>query len=91
MEKQAKLSHHCHDIPISWHILVYRDVLILGVVDAATCLLAGFAIFSILGYLAYNQQKDVEEVIKEGNISFDNSLLGIYINYFHYRSHKKSL
>lgn len=45
---------------------ILKDVLILGVVDALTCLLAGFAIFSILGYLAYNQEKDVEEVIKEG-------------------------
>ena len=40
--------------------------MILAVVDAATCLLAGFAIFSILGYLALSQGKDVEEVVKEG-------------------------
>ncbi|KAL4223921.1 hypothetical protein ACF0H5_017383 [Mactra antiquata] len=45
---------------------IIKDVLIIGVVDAVTCLLAGFAIFSILGYLAHNQGKDVLDVIKEG-------------------------
>ena len=46
--------------------LLSRDVLTLAAVDAATCLLAGFAIFSILGYLALSQGKDVSEVVKEG-------------------------
>ncbi|KAL8571525.1 hypothetical protein ACOMHN_056820 [Nucella lapillus] len=45
---------------------VFRDVLVLALVDAGTCLLAGFAIFSTLGYLAYSQGKDVEDVVKEG-------------------------
>ncbi|XP_041348623.1 sodium- and chloride-dependent GABA transporter ine-like isoform X2 [Gigantopelta aegis] len=45
---------------------ILRDVLSLAAVDAFTCLLAGFAIFSILGNLAYTQGKDVEDVISEG-------------------------
>lgn len=45
---------------------VLRDVLILAVVDAGTCILAGFAIFSILGNLALSQGKDVSEVVQEG-------------------------
>ncbi|KAK7087247.1 hypothetical protein V1264_021322 [Littorina saxatilis] len=45
---------------------ILRDVLALAVVDAVTCLLAGFAIFSILGYLALGQGKDVADVVKEG-------------------------
>nr|KAG5696890.1 hypothetical protein BaRGS_035300 [Batillaria attramentaria] len=49
-----------------YHNRVLRDVLVLAVVDAATCLLAGFAIFSILGNLALGQGKDVEEVVQEG-------------------------
>ena len=71
-DAQADLSLRWAHMPLCWfcheaaHLTYYRDVLILGVVDALTCLLAGFAIFSILGYLAYNQEKDVEEVIKEG-------------------------
>lgn len=43
-----------------------RDVLVIAVVDAITCLLAGFAIFSILGNLAENQGKDVGDVIQQG-------------------------
>ncbi|XP_052802432.1 sodium- and chloride-dependent GABA transporter ine-like [Mya arenaria] len=45
---------------------ILKDVLVIGIVDALTCILAGLAIFSILGYLAYNQGMDVEDVIKEG-------------------------
>ncbi|XP_059171992.1 sodium- and chloride-dependent GABA transporter ine-like [Physella acuta] len=45
---------------------IVRDVLVLAVVDAFTCLLAGFAIFSILGNLAFIQGKGVEEVVQEG-------------------------
>ena len=49
------------------HVCVlFRDVLILSVVDALTCLLAGFAIFSTLGYLAHTQDMDVDDVVKEG-------------------------
>lgn len=36
------------------------------IVDAVTCLLAGFAIFSILGNLAENQGKSVDDVIQQG-------------------------
>ncbi|KAH3881580.1 hypothetical protein DPMN_005506 [Dreissena polymorpha] len=43
-----------------------RDVLAIGLLDVFTCVLAGFAIFSILGYLAHNQGKDVHDVVKEG-------------------------
>lgn len=49
-----------------YHNKILKDVLILAAVDAGTCLLAGFAIFSILGYLALTQGKDVEDVVKEG-------------------------
>lgn len=41
-------------------------MLVIAVVDAITCLLAGFAIFSILGNLAENQGKDVGDVIQQG-------------------------
>ncbi|GFR78994.1 transporter [Elysia marginata] len=44
---------------------IVRDVLILAVVDALTCLLAGFAIFSILGNLALTQGKAVADVVDE--------------------------
>ncbi|XP_052284256.1 sodium- and chloride-dependent GABA transporter ine-like [Dreissena polymorpha] len=45
---------------------ILKDVLAIGLLDVFTCVLAGFAIFSILGYLAHNQGKDVHDVVKEG-------------------------
>jgi hypothetical protein len=63
--------------------LCFRDVLIIGVVDAVTCLLAGFAIFSILGFLAYDQDKDVEEVIKEGKLGSVLCVGYIWITEYH--------
>jgi solute carrier family 6 GABA transporter-like protein 6/8/11/12/13 len=41
-------------------------VLSICVLNSATSILAGFAIFSILGYIALNQGKDVSEVVSEG-------------------------
>ena len=41
-------------------------MLTIAVVDAVTCIIAGLAIFATLGYLANNQGKAVEEVIKQG-------------------------
>lgn len=38
----------------------------IAIVDAFTCILAGFAIFSILGALALSQNKNVEDVVQEG-------------------------
>ncbi|XP_061197519.1 sodium- and chloride-dependent GABA transporter ine-like [Saccostrea echinata] len=49
-----------------FHNRIIKDVLVIAVVDAITCLLAGFAIFSILGYLAENQGKSVDDVIQQG-------------------------
>lgn len=45
---------------------IIKDVMTIAIVDACTCILAGFAIFSILGALALSQNKSVEEVVKEG-------------------------
>ena len=47
---------------------IFRDVLTIAIVDAVTCILAGFAIFATLGYLANNQGKTVKNVIKEGTV-----------------------
>lgn len=56
-------------------------MLVIAVVDAVTCLLAGFAIFSILGNLAENQGKSVDDVIQQG----------LYINIYHFVTHKEFL
>lgn len=45
-------------------------MLTIAVVDAVTCILAGLAIFATLGYLANNQGKAVEDVIKQGLFNY---------------------
>jgi solute carrier family 6 GABA transporter-like protein 6/8/11/12/13 len=45
---------------------ILRDVLSITVLNAATSILAGFAIFSILGYIALKQGKEVEDVVTDG-------------------------
>ena len=68
----------CSNMPSCF--VLFRDVLILSVVDALTCLLAGFAIFSTLGYLAHTQDMDVDDVVKEGTFEI---YIQIGIHSFH--------
>lgn len=49
-----------------FHNNIIKDVMTIAIVDAFTCILAGFAIFSILGALALSQNKNVEDVVQEG-------------------------
>uniref|UniRef100_A0A0P5K3J4 Transporter n=1 Tax=Daphnia magna TaxID=35525 RepID=A0A0P5K3J4_9CRUS len=45
---------------------VYRDSTIVSLADTGTSILAGITIFSILGNLAYESGKPIEEVVKGG-------------------------
>lgn len=45
---------------------VYRDALMLCSVNVFTSLLAGFVVFSVLGFMAGNAGKTVAEVVKSG-------------------------
>jgi len=49
-----------------FHGPILRDTLIVVVVDAITCLLCGFCVFSAMGNLAHEQGKEVDEVITQG-------------------------
>lgn len=44
----------------------YRDAILTSSINCLTSFLAGFVIFSVLGYMAYVQGKDVSEVGLEG-------------------------
>jgi len=46
--------------------LICRDSTIVSFADTGTSLLAGFTIFSILGNLAYETGKDIEDVALGG-------------------------
>ena len=45
---------------------VFRDATIISITDTLTSLLAGFTIFAIMGHLADQLGKEVEDVLKEG-------------------------
>ena len=44
----------------------YKDAMIVGCINSATSLFAGFVIFSNLGYMAWYQNKKVSDVAQEG-------------------------
>lgn len=44
----------------------YRDALLTSAVNCFTSFLAGFAVFSVLGHMAFKQHKSVENVSREG-------------------------
>ncbi|UJR32612.1 hypothetical protein I4U23_020072 [Adineta vaga] len=48
------------------HINCYRDTLILTVFNEGTCLLSGFVIFSVIGFLAKSEGKAINEVAESG-------------------------
>jgi len=47
--------------------LTSRDALLTSGINCGTSLLAGFAVFSVLGHMAYTQNTDVDQVARDGN------------------------
>ncbi|XP_067663046.1 sodium- and chloride-dependent glycine transporter 1-like isoform X2 [Haliotis asinina] len=43
-----------------------RDALIVGIINCGTSVFAGFAIFSLLGFMAHTTNQDVESVVDQG-------------------------
>lgn len=46
--------------------MIFRDAVIISLMDTFTSFLAGITIFSILGNLAYESGKNVEDVVSAG-------------------------
>jgi hypothetical protein len=46
--------------------LKFRDTLLLSVFNEATCLISGFVIFSVIGFLAKTEGKPISEVAVSG-------------------------
>ncbi|GIY20631.1 sodium- and chloride-dependent glycine transporter 2 [Caerostris darwini] len=44
---------------------VYRDSLVVPIINCATSVLAGFVVFSLLGFMAYETGKSIEDVVSE--------------------------
>ncbi|KAF7989109.1 hypothetical protein HCN44_007419 [Aphidius gifuensis] len=49
-----------------YHNNVYKDALLTSIINSATSFIAGFVIFSVLGYMAHASGKPIEEVATEG-------------------------
>ncbi|KAK4875154.1 hypothetical protein RN001_011576 [Aquatica leii] len=49
-----------------YHNNVYKDALLTSVINSATSFIAGFVIFSVLGYMAYSAGRPIQEVATEG-------------------------
>ncbi|XP_076364904.1 LOW QUALITY PROTEIN: sodium-dependent nutrient amino acid transporter 1-like [Tachypleus tridentatus] len=47
---------------------VYRDALIISLVDTLTSILAGSVVFAVLGTLAYDLQKDISTVVRHSGL-----------------------
>ena len=54
------------NIFLFFFLLDFRDAIVTSVVNCCTSFLAGFAVFSVLGYMAHVQQKDVGDVSRDG-------------------------
>ncbi|XP_034840446.1 sodium-dependent dopamine transporter [Maniola hyperantus] len=49
-----------------YHNNVYKDALLTSVINSCTSFIAGFVIFSVLGYMAHASGRDVQDVATEG-------------------------
>ncbi|KAK6638197.1 hypothetical protein RUM44_008625 [Polyplax serrata] len=49
-----------------YHNNVYQDALVISVINSATSFIAGFVIFSVLGYMAHASNRPIQEVATEG-------------------------
>ncbi|XP_043282022.1 sodium-dependent dopamine transporter isoform X2 [Venturia canescens] len=49
-----------------YHNNVYKDALLTSVINSATSFVAGFVIFSVLGYMAHASGRSIEDVATEG-------------------------
>lgn len=49
-----------------WCLLSPRDALLTSTINCVTSFISGFAIFSILGYMAHEHKVNIEDVATEG-------------------------
>ncbi|XP_055919473.1 sodium-dependent dopamine transporter [Eupeodes corollae] len=49
-----------------YHNNVYKDALLTSFINSATSFIAGFVIFSVLGYMAHSSGQHIEDVATEG-------------------------
>lgn len=60
-----------------FHNNCYADAILVCVINCATSVFAGFAIFSILGHMAFISQRPVPEVVDSGRLMVTLLVLGL--------------
>ncbi len=54
----------------SLHLLFYRDTYIVSLANSATSIMAGFVIFSAIGYMAHIHNLPVDDIATDGKFVF---------------------
>ena len=71
-QMHGRLSDHtCSKAPVCMLQLtgyIFRDCFIIASVNSGTSIFGGFAVFSVLGFMAAQQNTTVAEVAESGNI-----------------------
>lgn len=49
---------------------ICRDALITAGINCFTSFIAGFVVFSVLGYMSFKQDKNIDEVAEHGGLIF---------------------
>lgn len=58
-----------------------RDCVYLCLLNSGTSFVAGFAIFSVLGFMAFEQGVDISMVAESGNLNNSSSFMSIFFPY----------
>lgn len=62
-------------------LYVFRDAMIVPIINCGTSIFAGFVIFSVLGFMAHTAGTTVDEVVKQGDYGiFIVSILSRFIS-----------
>lgn len=59
-----------HDSPHHGYLLFYRDTFIISLANSATSIVAGFVIFSAIGYMAHIHNLPVDDIATDGKLFF---------------------
>ena len=49
--------------------LYFRDALITAGINCCTSFIAGFVVFSVLGYMSFKQDKNIDQVAEHGKFT----------------------